>query len=74
MKLWMVMKEPVFVIEESSEGGYTARWLNAPVFTEADTLDEIPGQARDAVRCHFDEGERPSVIRLHYVREKIIAA
>lgn len=70
----MAMKELVFVVEEAPEGGYTARCLNAPVFTEADTLDEIPGQVRDAVRCHFEEGERPSVIRLHYVREEIIAA
>jgi hypothetical protein len=68
------MIEIVFVVEEAPEGGYTARCLNAPVFTEADSLAQIPQQVRDAVRCHFEEAQRPSVIRLHFVREEIIAA
>jgi hypothetical protein len=29
---------------------------------------------RDAVRCHFDEQSRPSVIRLHGFRDEVIAA
>ena len=29
---------------------------------------------RDAVRCHFDEGQAPTAIRLHYVRDELIAA
>jgi hypothetical protein len=65
--------ELIFVVEEAPEGGYTARALNAPIFTEADTLDDLPGQVRDAVRCHFDEGQAPRVIRLHFVREEVIA-
>jgi hypothetical protein len=68
------MDELIFVVEEAPEGGYTARALNAPIFTEADTLDDLPGQVRDAVRCHFDEGQAPGVIRLHFVRDEIIAA
>jgi hypothetical protein len=67
------MNELIFVVEEAPEGGYTARALNAPIFTEADTLDDLPSQVRDAVRCHFDEGQSPSVIRLHFVREEVIA-
>jgi len=67
------MSELIFVVEEAPEGGYTARALSAPIFTEADTLDDLPGQVRDAVRCHFDEGQAPKVIRLHFVREEVIA-
>lgn len=67
------MDELIFVVEEAPEGGYTARALNAPIFTEADTLAELPEQVRDAVRCHFDEGQAPRVIRLHFVREEVIA-
>ena len=65
--------EVVFLVEEAPEGGYTARALGASIFTEADSLDDLPERVRDAVHCHFDEGERPSVIRLHYVREQLIA-
>jgi len=30
-------------------------------------------QVRDAVRCHFDEGKQPKVVRLHFVREEVIS-
>jgi hypothetical protein len=26
------------------------------------------------VRCHFDEGKAPKMIRLHFVRDEVIAA
>ena len=67
------MNEIIFVIEEAPEGGWTARALGPAIFTEADTLDELHEQVRDAVRCHFDEAERPKVIRLHSVREEVLA-
>lgn len=67
------MNEIIFVVEEAPEGGWTARSLGPSIFTEAETLDELHEQVRDAVRCHFDEAERPKVIRLHSVREDVIA-
>jgi hypothetical protein len=57
------MTEVVFLIEEAAEGGYSARAVGESIFTEADTLDDLRMQVRDAVRCHFDEGRRPSLIR-----------
>jgi len=68
------MTEVVFMVEDAGEGGYTARALGASIFTEADTLAELHEMVRDAVRCHFDEAERPRLIRLHYVRDEVIAA
>lgn len=66
-------KELVFVIEDADEGGYTAKALGASIFTEADTMDELREQIRDAVRCHFEVGQGPRLIRLHFVREEVIA-
>ncbi len=66
--------EIVFVVEEAPEGGYLARAVNHAIFTEADTLDALPAQVRDAVQCHFDPEAKPSLIRLHYVRDEVIAA
>lgn len=66
------MNEVIFLVEEAPEGGYTARALGRSIFTEADSLAELYGQVRDAVHCHFEEGEKPSIIRLHFVREEII--
>ena len=68
------MEELIFLVEEAPEGGYTARALGASIFTEADDMAELRDQVRDAVRCHFDEGQGPRVIRLHFVREEVIAA
>ena len=63
----------IFIVQDSPEGGFEARALSAPIFTEADSLDDLRVMIRDAVACHFDEEERPKVIRLHFVREEVIA-
>lgn len=64
------MNELIFLIEYAPEGGYASRALGMSVFTEADTLDELRANIRDAVSCHFDDGAGPRIIRLHYVREE----
>ncbi len=66
--------EIVFLIEDDPDGGLTARALGHSILTQGDNLDVIRDMIRDAVRCHFDEDERPAVIRLHYVRDEVIAA
>lgn len=66
-------KEIVFLIEESPEGGFEARALGLSIFTEGETLDEIRENVRDAVRCHFDEGLQPMVVRLHFVKDEVLA-
>ena len=68
------MNEVIFVVEEAPEGGYAARAVGASIFTEADTLAELHEQLRDAVLCHFDEGQAPKMIRLHFVRDELISA
>ena len=65
--------ELVFLVEEAPEGGYTARALGHSIFTEGESPDQIEANTRDAVRCHFDEEDLPKVIRLHYVRDDVIA-
>lgn len=65
--------EVIFNVTESVEGGYEARALGHSIFTQGDDWDDLKTMARDAVRCHFDEGEVPRVIRLHLVREEAIA-
>jgi hypothetical protein len=67
------MNELIFLVEEAPEGGFTARALGYSIFTEAETLPRLREQVRDAVQCHFDEGKAPKVIRLHFVREEVLA-
>jgi hypothetical protein len=67
------MKEIFFVVNEPPEGGYAAEALGQAICTTASTLDELNWMVRDAVMCHFDEPSRPKIIRLHFVRDEVIA-
>jgi hypothetical protein len=67
------MSELIFLVEEAPEGGLTARALGTSIFAEADDMAGLHAQIRDAVRCHFDDGQAPKVVRLHYVREELLA-
>ena len=70
----MAESEIIFLVTESPEGGYEARALGYGIFTQADTAEELREMARDAVRCYFDDGTGPRVVRLHFVRDEIISA
>ena len=68
------MNEIIFVVEEAPEGGFMARALGHSVFTEADDLGNLRANVREAVDCHFDDENRPQIIRLHFVREEVLGA
>ena len=68
------MSEIVFLVEEDPDGGYTARALGQSIVTQGDDMSQLRDNVRDAVRCHFDdEVGRPAAIRLHFVRDEVIA-
>ena len=64
--------EIIFSVQESAEGGYEARALGHSIFTQADTMDQLKQNLREAVHCHFDDSKAPSVIRLHMVKDEVI--
>ncbi len=68
------MSELIFEVRESSEGGFEAKALGSAIFTEADSLVELKTNILDAVKCHFDPGAEPKIIRLIIIREEVIAA
>jgi predicted RNase H-like HicB family nuclease len=66
-------KELIFTIEESEEGGYFARALGESIFAQGETMPELRVNIKDAVLCHFEEEEVPKVIRLHIVKQELLA-
>jgi len=74
--LWLLMNSEItFIVELDPDGGLTARAIGHAIFTQADTAAELRESVRDAVRCHFpDEATRPKIIRLHHIRDELIAA
>ena len=65
--------EIIFEVTESDEGGFEARALGHSIFTQGEDWNDLKEMARDAVLCHFDEAEAPTVIKLHLIREEAIA-
>ena len=70
------MNEIIFEVrEDEADGGYTASALGYGIHTQGNTLEELRAMVREAVRCYFDDTmELPKIIRLHFVREEILAA
>lgn len=67
------MKEIVFIVEESQDGGYFARAVGHSIFTEAASIEELKEMIGDAVRCHFEPEDMPKLIHLHVTREETFA-
>lgn len=66
------MNEILFLVEEAPEGGLIARAAGASIFTEADDIENLERNVRDAVRCHFEPEEMPRFVRLHFSRQEVI--
>ena len=71
----MADSEIIFEVrEDEAEGGFTARALGHSIFTEADSLEELRRNVREAADCYFeDEATAPKAIRLHFVRDEVLS-
>ena len=66
--------EIIFEVTEADEGGYCASALGFGIHTQGETLEELRTMVRDAVSCYFDTLEQtPNIIRLHFVRDEVLA-
>lgn len=62
------------VSEDEIDGGYSASALGYSIHTQGDTIEELRENVKEAVECHFDETERrPVLVRLHFVRDEVLA-
>ncbi len=67
------MDEIIFIIEESKEGGFEAKALGHSIFTEAEDMALLKKEIKDAVICHFEKNNMPKLIRLHLVKDEVLA-
>ena len=68
----MPINEITFQVIASPEGGYEAWALGHNIVTEADDWKQLKYMLRDAVHCHFDAGEKPKLINIHFVHDEVI--
>lgn len=69
------MNEIIFqVSQDEIDGGYSASAFGFGIHTEAETLDELRVNIKEAVACHFDDSqETPKLVRLYFVHDKVFA-
>ncbi len=67
------MEEIIFIVEESMDGGFTAKSLQYPIFTEGDTFDEVKANVKEAILCHFEYHKTKRMVRLHLVKDEVFA-
>jgi len=67
------LEEIIFEVTEEHEGGFSARALGESIVTQGEDLEALKEAVRDAVICHFDEGQAPRLIRLHLVKDFLVA-
>lgn len=67
------MDELVFQVTQEGDGGYVAECLTEAIFTQADSWEELRANAREAVVAFFGDSDRPASLRLHLVRDEVLA-
>jgi predicted RNase H-like HicB family nuclease len=67
------MNEVIFEVTQEADGGYVAECLTEPIITQGNTWDEIRKNVQEAASAYFfDQSQRPSMIRLHLVRDEVL--
>ena len=67
------MNELVFEVTQEGDGGYVAEALGESIITQADTWDELRSNVREAVTAFYFDQPAPARVRLHLVRDEVLA-
>ncbi len=67
------LSKPLFIVEEDPEEGYTAKCPQHSIYTQGDTWEELIANIKEAILCHFDDGEAPASFTLHIVKREEMA-
>jgi len=65
--------EIVFSVTQENDGGYVAECLSHDIFTQGDTWEQLRANVREAVSAYFFDQPKPSAVRLHLVRDELLA-
>ena len=65
--------ELVFSVTQEADGGFVAECLSHDIFTQGDNWVELRANVSEAVAAYFFDQPKPSSIRLHLVRDEVMA-
>ena len=69
----MSLMEIVFSVTQEADGGFVGECLSHDIFTQGDSWEELRANVREAVNGYFFDQPRPSAVRLHLVRDEVLA-
>lgn len=68
------MSELIFDVTQEADGGFVAECLTESIFTQADSWTELRANVQGAVSAFFGASQKPAAIRLHLVRDEVLAS
>jgi predicted RNase H-like HicB family nuclease len=67
------MSELIFEVTQEADGGFVAECMTENIFTQGDTWEELRDNAREAVQAFYFDRPQPDTVRLHLVRDEVVA-
>jgi hypothetical protein len=67
------VNELVFEVTQEADGGYCTECLTEPIFTQADSWEELRRNVVEAVQAYFFDTRVPANVRLHLVRDEVLS-
>ena len=67
------MNELVFEVTQEADGGFVAKCLSENIFTQAHNWEELRQNVKKAVSAFYFDRPKPASIRLHLVRDEVLA-
>ena len=67
------MADLIFEVTQEGDGGFCAECLTEAIFTQGDDWEGLRSNVKEAVEAYFFDGPKPHNIRLHLVRDEVLA-
>jgi hypothetical protein len=58
---------------QEADGGFLAECLSHDIFTQGDNWDQLRSNVQEALSAYFVDQTRPARVRLHLVRDELLA-
>jgi predicted RNase H-like HicB family nuclease len=68
------VEELLFDVTPEADGGYCAECLTESIFTEGDTWAQLRANVKEAVDAYYFDRPEPGHLRLHLVRDEVLAS
>ncbi len=62
----------LFFVTEDPEGGYVAKAPKYGIYTQGESWEELITNIKEAILCHFDEGEAPASFTWQMVKREVV--